>query len=59
MIKNNSVEHYNRYTQIIQSDYDILLEKARKEYSEYLKKVEEEKEKEELLKKISVSVRFL
>ena len=50
-IKNNSVEYYNRYIQIIQSDYDILLENARKEYSEYLKKVEEEKEKEELLKK--------
>ena len=51
MIKNNSVEHYNRYTQIIQFDYDILLEKARKEYSEYLKKVEEGKEMEEILKK--------
>ena len=50
-IKNNSVEYYSRYTDFIKSDYDILLEKARKEYSEYLKKVEEEKEMEELLKK--------
>ena len=51
IIKNNSVEYYSRYTDFIKSDYDILLEKARKEYSEYLKKVEEEKEMEELLKK--------
>ena len=50
-IKNNTAMYYSRYTDFIKSDYDILLEKARKEYSEYLKKVEEEKEMEELLKK--------
>ena len=49
--KNVSAKYYENYIRSMQSDYDVLLDKARKEYEKYLNVIEEEKEMQRLIEK--------
>ena len=49
--KNVSAKCYENYIRSMQSEYDVLLDKARKEYEKYLNVIEEEKEMQRLIEK--------